>query len=112
MNHHARNSICAGIFSLVLFTPLVLARQEATSLDAKQQATLKLAREVRKQIVTVPQYGVFDSIHFALKGNTVILRGEASRPILKSAVENAVKRIEGVESVENQIQVLPLSPND
>ena len=112
MSHRVSNCVCAGIFSLALFTPSVLARQEATSLDAKQQATLKLAREVRKQIVTVPQYGVFDSIHFALKGNTVILRGEASRPTLKSAVENAVKRIEGVESVDNQIQVLPLSPND
>jgi hyperosmotically inducible periplasmic protein len=112
MSHRVPNCVCAGIFSLALFTPSVLGRQEATSLDAKQQATLKLAREVRKQIVTVPQYGVFDSIHFALKGNTVILRGEASRPTLKSAVENAVKRIEGIESVENQIEVLPLSPND
>jgi hyperosmotically inducible periplasmic protein len=112
MNHHARNSICAGIFSLVLFTPVVLAQQEATSLDAKQQAVLKLAEEVRKKIVTVPQYGVFDSIHFALKGSAVILRGEASRPSLKSGIENAVKRIEGVSSVENQIEVLPLSPND
>jgi hyperosmotically inducible protein len=111
MGHRVSNWISASAFSLMLFTSL-LARQEATNLDGKQQATLKLAREVRKQIVTVPQYGVFDSIHFALKGNTVILRGQASRPILKSAVENAVKRIEGVESVENQIQVLPLSPND
>lgn len=112
MSHRVSNCVCAGIFSLALFAPSVLARQEATGLDAKQQATLKVAREVRKQIVTVPQYGVFDSIHFALRGNTVILRGEASRPILKSAVENAVKRIEGVQSVDNEIQVLPLSPND
>jgi len=90
----------------------VLAQEEVTSLNAKQQAVLKLAEEVRKKIVTVPQYGVFDSIHFALKGSAVILRGKASRPTLKSGIENAVKRIEGVSSVENQIEVLPLSPND
>jgi osmotically-inducible protein OsmY len=73
----------------------------------------KLAEAVRKAIVTNTQYGVFDSIHFAIKGgNTVILRGEASRPILKSSLENTIKKIPGVASVQNEIQVLPLSPND
>jgi len=112
MSHHVSNCICASFFSLVLFMSPVLAQEEVTSLNAKQQAVLKLAEEVRKKIVTVPQYGVFDSIHFALKGSAVILRGKASRPTLKSGIENAVKRIEGVSSVENQIEVLPLSPND
>jgi hyperosmotically inducible periplasmic protein len=73
---------------------------------------LNLAKEVRKQIVTQPQYGVFDSIHFAIEGNTVILRGKASRPILKSSIENSVKKIEGVNNVKNEIEVLPVSPND
>ena len=57
---------------------------------------LRIAKEVRKQIVTLPQYGVFDDIHFAIKGSTVILKGEASRPTLKSSAENVVKKIEGV----------------
>jgi osmotically-inducible protein OsmY len=104
--------IFAGALSLILFMSAAIAQQDGTTLDAKQRAVLTLAEEVRKKIVTVPQYGVFDSIHFALKGSTVILRGKASRPTLKSGIENAVKRIEGVSSVENQIQVLPLSPND
>jgi osmotically-inducible protein OsmY len=77
-----------------------------------QQQVLRIAKEVQKQISTLPQYGVFDDIHFGIKGNTVILRGQASRPTLKSSAENVVKKIEGVESVENQIEVLPLSPND
>ena len=71
-----------------------------------------MAEAIRKQLVTLPQYGVFDDLHFAIKGSTVILRGEASRPTLKSAAENAVKKIEGVQNVENEIEVLPLSPND
>jgi hypothetical protein len=74
---------------------------------------VKLAEAVRKQIVSNPQYGVFDFIHFAIKGgDTVILRGYASRPILKSGLENSIKRIPGVKSVQNEIDVLPLSPND
>jgi hyperosmotically inducible protein len=112
MSGHVPSYICASALSLILFVPAVIAQQEVTSLDAKQRAILRLAEEVRKKIVTVPQYGVFDSIHFALKGSTVILRGQASRPTLKSGIENAVKKIEGVSSVENQIEVLPLSPND
>ncbi len=73
----------------------------------------RIAKDVYKQIVTLPQFGVFDDLHFAIKGsNTVILRGQASRPILKSSAENVVKKIEGVHEVVNEIEVLPLSPND
>jgi hyperosmotically inducible periplasmic protein len=73
----------------------------------------RIAGDVYKQIVTLPQYGVFDDIHFALKGDgTVILKGQASRPTLKSGAENVTKKIEGVKEVVNEIEVLPLSPND
>lgn len=88
------------------------AANPSTNKSWSQEDTLRIAKEVRKQIVTLPQYGVFDDIHFAIKGRTVILEGEASRPTLKSSAENVVKRIEGVETVENRIEVLPLSPND
>jgi len=98
--------------ALFLLTPSVLPQEEAAPPEAKQQQALKLAQEVRKQIVTQPQFGVFDSIHFAIEGNTVILRGYASRPTLKSGIENSVKRIEGVDKVTNEIEVLPASQND
>jgi hyperosmotically inducible periplasmic protein len=42
----------------------------------------------------------------------VTLLGQVTTPSLKSDAEKAVKGIEGVERVENQIEVLPLSPND
>ena len=81
--------------------------------EAQQQATLRIAKEVRKDILSLPQYGVFDNIHFGIQGgDTVILRGQASRPVLKSSIENVVKKIEGVKTVKNEIQVLPLSSMD
>src|ERR1700682_1443081 len=43
---------------------------------------------------------------------TVILTGEVTRPTLKDDAERVVKRIEGVERVDNRIRVLPLSPFD
>jgi osmotically-inducible protein OsmY len=101
-----------SIFSFALFAQSALSQDQGASSDAKQQAVLQIAKEVRKQIVTQPQYGVFDNIHFAIQGGKVILRGQASRPTLKSGIENSVKRIQGVENVTNEIEVLPVSQND
>jgi osmotically-inducible protein OsmY len=73
----------------------------------------RIAKDVYKQIITLPQYGVFDQLHFAIKGSsTVILRGQASRPTLKSSAENVAKKVEGVHEVINEIEVLPVSQND
>jgi hypothetical protein len=107
-----KHFVAVGILGLVVQIPPAFGQQPPAPSDAQQQAMVKLAEAVRKQIVTNPQYGVFDFIHFAIKGNDVILRGQASRPILKSSLENSVKRIPGVGSVKNEIEVLPLSPND
>jgi hypothetical protein len=113
MNFCALTWAISCIFSFVLLAPPALSQDEGTSFAAQQQAVLRIAKEVRKQIVTQPQYGVFDNIHFAIQGDdTVILRGHASRPTLKSSIENSVKRIEGVKKVTNDIEVLPVSPND
>ncbi|HAX44745.1 MAG TPA: BON domain-containing protein [Bryobacteraceae bacterium] len=70
------------------------------------------ARQVRKEILTLPNYGLFDNIRFTIEGDTVLLTGYASRPTLKSSAANVVKDIPGVERVRNQIEVLPLSRFD
>ena len=72
----------------------------------------RIAKEVRHQLVMLPYFGVFDDLGFTVNGGTVTLVGEVTRPTLKSDAGNVVKRIEGVTSVENNIEVLPLSPND
>lgn len=72
----------------------------------------RLAHEVRHEILMLPYYGVFDSIAFKVDGHKVTLMGYVTRPTLKSSAERVVKDIEGVESVDNRIEVLPPSPND
>ena len=47
-----------------------------------------------------------------LDGDGVTLFGQVTRPTLKTDVERVVKTVEGVEKVDNQIEVLPVSPND
>ena len=72
----------------------------------------KLAKEVRHQLVMLPWYSVFDSLEYKVEGDKVILSGQVTRPTLKSDAEAAVKSIEAVSSVVNNIEVLPLSPMD
>ena len=96
-----------GILTLALSA---VAMAQTPAVD--EQAVIRLARNIQREILTLPEYGVFDHLRFSIKGDTVILRGQASRPTLKSGAENIVKRLEGVAKVDNQIDVMPLSPND
>jgi hyperosmotically inducible protein len=74
---------------------------------------MALADEVRHQLVTLPYYGIFDWFEGNVQADgTVVLRGEVARPTLKSDAEARVKKLEGVRRVDNQIQVLPVSPMD
>ena len=77
---------------------------------AKYQAWLE--KEVRHELVMLPWYSVFDNLAFKVEGDRVTLVGQVVRPTLRSDAEARVKKIEGVASVVNQIEVLPVSPND
>lgn len=77
-----------------------------------QRAVERLQREVGHELVMLPYYGVFDNLAYKVEGYKVTLIGQVTRPELKSAAESAVKKIEGVETLVNQIEVLPVSPND
>ena len=80
--------------------------------DSADKGRHRLMREVRHELVTLPYYGVFDNLTFAVADQTVTLQGQVTRPTLKSAAERVVKDIEGVERVVNNIEVLPVSSND
>lgn len=66
-----------------------------------------LHQEVRHRLLLLPWYTVFDQLGYNIDGYTVTLTGDVVNPTLKSEAENAVKRIEGVEKVVNEIHVLP-----
>ena len=81
---------------------------EALSPEAANQ----LIKEVRHKLVMLPYYSVFDTLAFRVDGRTVTLEGQVVDPVVKSDAQNAVKRIEGVDKVVNNIEVLPPSPID
>ena len=72
----------------------------------------RFVKEIRHELVMLPYYGVFDNLLYKVDGYDVTLMGQVTRPTLKSSAENVVKDIEGVGKVTNNIEVLPLSPND
>lgn len=91
-----------------------LIPRELTVQSSSSQRTVEfLKKEVRHELLMLPYYNVFDWLEAEIKdSNTVVLRGQVIRPTTKSEAENNVKRIEGVEKVINEIEVLPLSPSD
>jgi hyperosmotically inducible protein len=72
----------------------------------------QMYRKVRKELVTLPYYGVWDNLAYKVEGSTVTLYGQVVRPTTRTDAERRVKKINGVERVVNNIEVLPLSSFD
>jgi hyperosmotically inducible protein len=79
---------------------------------AERLAYEQLAKKVRKELVTLPWYGVFDNLEYAIDGSTVTLSGQVVQPSTRKDAERRVSRLKGVERVVNNIEVLPLSRFD
>jgi hyperosmotically inducible protein len=88
------------------------SRTSVAPQKTEPKAEQNLIKETRHQLVLLPYYSVFDNLSFQLQGSKVVLMGQVVRPTLKSDAEAAVKSVEGVSSVENNIEVLPTSPMD
>jgi len=69
-------------------------------------------RKIRKELVKLPFYGVFDNLAFKYEEGVVTLYGQVSRPTLKKDAARVVERLAGVDQVVNKIEVLPLSNFD
>ena len=91
---------------LAMAAPTLFADHENT------KGYQRFVREIRHELVMLPYYGVFDNLSYKVDGYNVTLMGQVTRPTLKSSAERVVKQIEGVQKVTNNIEVLPLSPND
>jgi hyperosmotically inducible protein len=72
----------------------------------------RISREVFHELVTLPQLTIFDNLQYKVDGSKVTLMGQVRDAILKDSAEKSVKHIEGVDSVNNQIEILPTSSND
>ena len=113
-----RFALQRGVFALAAFLVLVPLQAQknkdkgSAAVNSGAKAQDRITREVRHELVMLPYYGVFDNLTYRVDGTTVTLMGQVTKPTLKSDAGNVVKGIEGVERVDNKIQVLPLSSMD
>lgn len=96
----------------VIFAGFLSAANLVSAQSDQNTGLSRIERQVRREILTLPYYGVFDAIGYQINGGTVTLTGYVVRPITKSDAKGAIEDINGVERVINNIEVLPLSPND
>jgi hyperosmotically inducible periplasmic protein len=98
-------------FFIAFFATLLLTIVPAVAM-AQGAIDPQLSRRVRRELVTLPYYGVFDNLAYNINGGNVTLYGQVVRPSTRSDAERRVKRIAGVTRVVNNIKVLPLSRFD
>lgn len=92
---------------MVVAVAAVSTARAQPSLD--DQRTIE---DVRRALVRLPYYGVFDFLAFQYEKGTVTLSGFAYRPSLKSEAVNAAKRVSRVDAVVDKIEELPASLHD
>jgi osmotically-inducible protein OsmY len=108
-----------GIFLSMVFTLGIAGTAVARSTGDVGQSAIansafeqRLSGEVRHQLAMIPQFTVFDNLAYRVDGRTVFLYGQVRNAVIKDVAEKSVKRLEGVERVENKIEILPASFND
>jgi hyperosmotically inducible periplasmic protein len=93
--------VCAA---LVLLNPSARVMVQA---DTKQSI-----EDIRKELLQLPYYSVFDFLAFSYDRGTVVVGGYAYALGLKKDAERAIKRASGVDTVVNKIEELPPNPID
>lgn len=107
-----RVGMVAAVLAAASMALPAVAETTTSIAEERAAAEAELARKVRRELVMLPYYGVFDHFAFRLDQGVVTLMGQVSRPTLRSDAANVVKRLEGVVRVNNEIEVLPLSNFD
>ncbi len=80
--------------------------------NAQSIGQQQLSKSIRKELVTLPYYGVFDNLAYDINGGTVTLYGQVVRPTTRADAARRVAHLGGVTQVVNKIEVLPLSSFD
>jgi hyperosmotically inducible protein len=102
----------AVVFCLAIAGMAAQSPSGNQSSAGNQRMQERITEEVRHQLVMLPRLSIFDNIAYKVDGNTVTLMGQVRNAVLKDDAQRVVKNVEGVENVNNQIQILPPSPND
>ncbi len=102
-----------AVLGLLIAAPVAsFAQSSLPAANPTLGSQAALDERVRHALLMLPYYNIFDNLEFQVDGGHVTVSGQVTQPVLKSDAANAVKRLEGVNEVTNNIEVLPLSPFD
>ncbi len=105
-----KNRMMALVAAFAITAALALGVPTVANAQAFEQQ--QMAKKVRKELVTLPYYGIWDNLAYKIEGGTVTLYGQVLRPTTRKDAERRVAKLKGVERVVNNIEVLPLSSFD
>ena len=103
------------LFAVVLGVGMIAPAFASSTTDLpgdNQRLEQRLSGEVHHALAMIPDFTVFDNLSYRIDGSTVTLSGQVRNAFIKGEAQSAVKHLEGVQSVNNQIEVLPASFND
>jgi hyperosmotically inducible protein len=106
------NSQKMGRFLTIAAFAAATAFASSKTVPAGPRTDADIAKAVRHEVLMYPQYSLWDDISFRVNNGNVELLGDVNQPFKKDDIGRLAKNVAGVESVTNNIHVLPLSPND
>jgi hyperosmotically inducible protein len=96
--------------ALTLALALGFAPQaQADDLSAIERENLSIFKDVSNQVLGYVNFTVFDDISASVENGIVTLTGHVTMPYKKEDIARRVAKVNGVNVVENKIQVLPVS---
>src|ERR1700709_1428923 len=82
--------VATAVMTLMISAPLLHAQDPPPPGPTwSQEDGLRIVRETQKRLGRLTNYGVFDWVTFGIHGKSLVLRGYASRPTLKSDAERS-----------------------
>jgi hyperosmotically inducible protein len=81
-------------------------------IGAQSVGNASAVENVRRELLHLPYYGVFDFLSFSYANGRVTLVGYANQPALRTDAERAMTRAAGVTTVVDNVEVLPMSRED
>ncbi len=104
--------LCGAGLVAILLAYSSAAQGGGQQSSGAQRMQDRVTREVHHELVMLPDLTIWDNLQYKVEGGKVTLLGQVRNAVLKDEAEKVVKRIEGVDQVDNRIEVLPASSND
>jgi hyperosmotically inducible protein len=99
----------------VIASWVVAALLTGASLAAAQTADprdVRVGDNIVRQVNNYPKFTIFDDVNANIEQGVVVLTGRVTMPYKKDDIGKRIAGIDGVASVQNNIEVLPVSQFD